>query len=146
MINKIVTLYKTNKEIVNYLIVGVLTTIINLLSKYGLLFFAFDIKNAKHLEYSIIISWIISVVFAYFANRKMVFQSNSNNIILEFFKFVGARIATLLLEMVYMWFFITYLKLDTKLWVILISVFCQLLIIIFNYIFSKIFVFKVKGK
>lgn len=141
-IDKIIKIYKKYEEVLNYLIIGALTTLVNLITKYLLLFTILDAKNAKELQLSIIISWIVAVIFAYITNRKIVFKSKSNNFISEFIKFIEARVATLIVEMVYMWIFVTALKLNTELWVLFWTASCQLLIIILNYIFSKLFVFK----
>ena len=72
-------LYKKYKEIINYLIFGVLTTIVNLIVKYLLLFTVFNAANPIQLQTSIIISWIVGVLFAYFTNRKFVFESRNKN-------------------------------------------------------------------
>ena len=142
MINKALNLYKKYKEIINYLIFGVLTTIVSLISKYLLLFTIFDASNAIQLQITIIISWILSVLFAYFTNRKFVFESNNKNKLKEFINFIVARLSTLLMEMAIMWFFITFLKLNSDLYVIIFTMLSQAVIIVGNYIFSKLFVFK----
>ena len=137
MINKCMDLYKKNEEVVLYLIMGVLATIVNISVKYALLFTILDAKNAFELQLSVIISWVAAVLFAYTTNRKYVFKSKEDNILKEFSSFVTARIITLIMEMIIMWFFITFLKLDTKLWVAFITLVAQALVIILNYIFSK---------
>ena len=86
----------------NYLIVGVLTTVVSLGSKWALLFTILDASNAFQLQVSIIISWICAVLFAYFANRIFVFNSKSKKILKEIVSFFGGRVATLLMEMVMM--------------------------------------------
>lgn len=135
-------LYIKYKEIINYLIVGGLTTVVSLGTKYLLLFTILDAKNALELQISVIISWICAVAFAYITNRIFVFESNSKNYLKEITSFVSGRILTLLMEMLIMWFFITFLKLNTDFWVIVFTIICQVLITIFNYIISKFFVFK----
>ena len=142
MIKKVLKLYDKYKELINYLIFGVLTTIVNLISKYILLFTIFDASNALQLQISIIISWIIAVLFAYFTNRKFVFESTNTNKIKEFISFVIARISTLFLEMAIMWFFVTLLKLNSDLYVIIFTIISQFAVIVCNYIFSKLFIFK----
>ena len=139
---QIVELYKKHEEIINYLITGVLTTVVSIISKWLLLFTVFDAKNATQLQAAIIISWICAVLFAYVVNRIFVFKRKDKNIIKELTKFVASRITTLLLEMFIMWFFVTFLKLNSNTWVIVWTIFTQVLIIIFNYILSKIFIFK----
>lgn len=130
------------KEIIVYLIFGVLATIVNLGVKYTLLFTILDAKNSVELQVSIIISWIAAVLFAYFTNRTFVFKSENKNKIKELISFVVGRIATLIMEMIVMWFFVTLLGLSSDLFVVIITVFAQALVIIVNYIFSKLFIFK----
>ena len=143
-VKKIVDLYKKYEEIINYLIVGVLTTIVSLVVKWGLLFTVLDPKNSVQLQVAVVISWIAAVVFAYITNRIFVFKSKSKKILKEITSFFGARLLTLGLEMLIMWFFVTFLKLNSDLWVLMWTMVAQILVIIFNYIFSKLFVFRKK--
>lgn len=140
----ILKLYKKYEEIINYLIVGVLTTVVSLAVKWGLLFTVLNAKSAFQLQLAVIISWIAAVTFAYVTNRVFVFKSKSKNIIKEVVSFFGARILTLLMEMVIMWFFVTLLKLNSDMWVLIWTMVTQVLVTIFNYVFSKLFVFKNK--
>ncbi len=142
MLKNILALYRKYKEIINYLIFGGLTTVVNLATKYILLFTIFDASNSIELEVSIIISWIVAVLFAYFTNRKFVFESTSKNKFKEFTSFIIARLSTLLLEMIIMWFFVTLLKLNSDLYVVIFTIIAQIAVVIGNYIFSKLFVFK----
>lgn len=135
-------LYHKYEEIINYLIVGVLTTFVSLVVKYGLLFTILHADNAFELQLAIIISWIAAVSFAYITNRIFVFKSKNKNILKEIISFFGARVATLLMEMFIMWFFITLLKLNTDFYVLIFTFITQVLIMIGNYILSKLFVFR----
>ena len=139
---KIWNLYHKYEEIVNYLIVGGLTTLISLAVKYGLLFTILDASNAMELQISVIASWVLAVLFAYFANRIFFFHSKSKEYLKEVSGFVAGRIATLVMEMVIMWFFVTLLGLDSNLWIIIWTIVCQILVIVGNYVISKLFVFK----
>ena len=130
------------KHYILYLIFGVLTTLVNLISKYILLFTIFDASNALQLQIAIIISWILAVLFAYFTNRKFVFDSKTKNKLKEFISFIIARLSTLFLEMVIMWFFVTLLKLNSDLYVIIFTLLSQFTVIVSNYLLSKLFVFK----
>lgn len=140
--NKIWDIYHKYEEIINYLIVGGLTTLISLAVKYGLLFTIMDASDALELQIAVIISWIIAVAFAYFANRIFVFHSKSKQYLKEVSGFVAGRIATLVMEMGIMWFFVTLLGLDSNLWVIIWTIVAQVLVIVGNYIISKVFVFR----
>ena len=85
-----------------------------------------------------ILSWGLSVVFAYFTNRWFVFHSKNKNKINEFLKFTGSRVLTLLLDSGLMVLGVEYLKIDDLLTKILV----QIIIVISNYIISKLIVFK----
>lgn len=135
-------LYHQYEEIISYLIVGGLTTLVSLVTKYALLFTILDAADAVQLQISVIISWILAVAFAYWANRTFVFKSKDPKILSEIARFVAARIATLLMEAVILWFFITLLGMNSDSYVVLWTVVTQILIIIGNYVLSKIVVFK----
>lgn len=142
--DKIKELYLKYKEIINYLIFGVLTTIVSLATKYLLLFTILDASNAVQLQIAVIASWITACLFAYITNRIWVFESKTKNIIKEMIKFFGARLATLGMEMLIMFVFVTVLGLNSDIWVIVWTLVSQVLIIIGNYILSKLIVFKNK--
>lgn len=135
-------LYKKYKEIINYMIFGVLATVVNLAVKWLLLFTILNKENGFELQTAIIISWIAAVLFAYFTNRKFVFESKNEKKLKEFISFIASRLATLLIEMFVMWFFVTLLKLNSNSYVIVFTLVAQALVIIGNYVFSKLFVFK----
>ena len=137
-LKKIINLYKKYKEIINYLIFGVLTTVISLAVYYLLTFTIIDPKNAVLLQVANIISWIAGVLFAYITNRKYVFASKNENKVQEFCNFVGARVVTLILDMLIMYVGVTILHGNDK----LLKLISQVLVIISNYLFSKIFVFR----
>lgn len=135
---KIKELYLKYKEIINYLIVGVLTTIISLAIYYISVFTFLNPENSIELQIANILSWIAGVVFAYFTNRKYVFESKNENKIKEATKFVSSRITTLVLDMLVMWLGVTILHFNDK----LIKIISQFLVVVVNYILSKLFVFK----
>ena len=135
-------IYRNHLEGMRYLVFGALATVINLGVKFLLLFTILDASNEFELQLAVIISWIVACAFAYFTNRVLVFKSESDKILKEAISFVTARIATLGLEMLIMFFFVTFLGLDSNLWVAVWSVFAQVMVILTNYIFSKLFIFK----
>lgn len=141
---KILELYKKHNEIINYLIVGVLTTIVSLITKWGLLFTVLDASIALELQIAVIISWILAVIFAYITNRIFVFKSKNKNIIKEIISFFSSRLITLGMEMIIMWFFVTLLKLNSDTWVLIWTLVVQVIVTVANYIFSKLLVFKNK--
>ena len=141
---KIIELYKKYQEIINYLIVGGLTTIVGVGSKLLLLFTILDQTNGLELQIAEIISWVLAVAFAYITNKVFVFHSKTKGKerIKELFNFVKGRIATQVIQMFIMWFFVTLLKLNTDLWVIIFTLICQVMQIVLNYVISKFLVFK----
>lgn len=129
---------KRNREIISYLIIGVLTTIVSLISYYLLTITILSPNNPLELTIANIISWIISVLFAYITNRKYVFQSKDKNILKEASKFTLSRVTTLLIDILLMFIFVSILHFNDK----IIKLLVQIIIIILNYIFSKLLVFK----
>lgn len=143
---KVIELYKKYEEIINYLIIGVLTTVVNLAVKYALLFTVLNASDATQLQIAVVISWVVACIFAYIANRKIVFKSKSRKILKEFTAFVSARIFTLILEMLIMFIFVTLLKLDSDLWVVIWPLVAQVVVIVVNYVLSKLVIFKKEKK
>lgn len=139
---KIIGIYEKYKEIINYLIVGALTTLVSLIVYYGCVFTFLNPDNAIELQIANILSWIAGVTFAYFTNRKYVFKSKNKNKLQEATKFVSSRITTLLLDMLIMWLGVTLLGLNDK----IIKIISQIFVIVGNYVLSKLFVFKKADK
>ncbi len=126
------------KEVILYIVFGVLTTLVSLVT-YKLCVVTFlNAENALQLQIANIIAWIVSVAFAYVTNRKFVFESKNSNKLQEASKFVTSRIATLLMDMFIMFIGVTLLKFNDG----IIKLISQVVIIVANYVFSKIFVFK----
>ena len=138
LLKKIIELYHKYKEIINYLIFGVLTTIVSLGVYYGLTFTILDPNNAINLQIANIISWMAGVIFAYITNRKFVFNSKNDNVFKEFSSFVGTRIITLFMDMLTMLVGVTLLKGNDKIFKLV----SQILVIVGNYLLSKLIVFK----
>lgn len=125
-----------NKETISYVIFGILTTIINLISYY---FFS----NIISINYLIsnIISWIISVSFAYVTNKLYVFHSKDKNkdvVIKEFIKFVNCRLTSGVIEMILLFLLVDMIKVNDIISKFVIGV----IVVVLNFIFSKIFVFQ----
>lgn len=141
---KIWNLYKKYEEIINYLVVGGLTTIVAIGSKLLLLATILDQTNGLELQIAEIISWFLAVTFAYVTNRIFVFKSKTSGskCAREIFNFFKGRIVTQLIQMFIMWFFVTLLKLDSNVWVLVFTLVCQVIQIVLNYVISKLLVFK----
>lgn len=136
--NNIKELYLKYKEIVNYLIFGVMTTVVSLATYYICVYTFLNPDNSFQLQIANIISWIVGVAFAYITNRKFVFESKNQEKIKEAGKFIMSRLTTLLIDMFIMFFGVTILKFNDK----IIKLVSQVLVIVMNYILSKIIVFK----
>lgn len=134
------TIYLKHKEIINYLIVGILTTIVSLLSYYILVITILNPNNPLELQLANITSWIIAVIFAYITNRKFVFNSKNNNILKEALKFCTSRLTTLFIDMFLMFILVSKLNFNDK----TIKIIIQIIVTILNYIISKLLVFKKK--
>ena len=123
-----------NKETFLYLIFGILTTIVNIVS-----FFLFN--KLFNYKLSNIIAFILAIVFAYITNKKYVFESKKEEkteIIKEFIFFIGSRLFTFVLDMILMVLFIEALFMN----VLISKIIANIFVIILNYILSKKLVFK----
>lgn len=133
-----IKIYKKYEELINYLIIGILTTAISLATYYLLTLTILDANNKVYLQIANIISWLASVTFAYFTNRKFVFKVKNKSNIKECLNFYISRISTLLIDMIIMYIFVSRLKFDNK----IVKLIAQVAVIILNYILSKFIVFK----
>lgn len=127
-----------HKDILLYIIFGVLTTVINIIT-YFLTYNILSIPNIP----STIIAWVVSVIFAFLTNKKYVFEStdwNKNTLIKEGWKFTSCRIGTGVLELIIMYVFVDLLKYNGLVFKVLTNV----IVIILNYIASKLIIFKKK--
>ena len=133
---KVVDILKgNNKEIFNYLVFGVLTTLVNYVSYFGA-------TRGLKINYIVanIIAWFISVVFAYVTNKFWVFEDKSleiRKLIKEVFLFVMARVMSGGVETLMLFVFATLLGFNDGVIKIIASVF----VVIFNYVVSKFFIF-----
>lgn len=131
------TKYAEYAEIIRYLIIGILTTLVSLGTYYALVLTILNPDDALQLQIANVISWIVSVLFAYFTNRSFVFKVKDSRVLSEFFKFVMSRVFTLLVDMAIMFIFVSLLHLDDK----IIKLITQVIVIVLNYILSKFLVF-----
>ena len=135
---KLISLYKRYKEIVNYLIVGGLTTVVSLGVYYGCVLTILDPEVAVQLQAANIISWIAAVTFAYFTNRKFVFESKNENKLKEAAAFYGSRVTTLLVDMGCMFLMVTLFWWNDKIAKLIV----QVIVTVANYVLSKFIVFR----
>lgn len=135
---RITELYYKYKEIINYLIVGVLTTVVSLGVYYGCVLTFLDPQEPLQLQAANVISWIAAVTFAYFTNRKYVFESHDPNMLQEGLKFFASRLGTLLMDMGTMFLLVTIIGMSDKIAKLIV----QVIVTVGNYLFSKILVFR----
>lgn len=140
MKSKIKTLYKKYEEIVNYLIVGVIGTIVSIGTYWLFEKIAFSAVNDKNVSIIIanVTSWVVVVIFLYFLNRKYVFKSKNEKVLKEFISFALGRVATLVLETIVIYLVVDLFSGDDLVGKIL----GQIVVIVSNYLLSKFLIFK----
>ncbi|MCQ2531461.1 MAG: GtrA family protein [Saccharofermentans sp.] len=141
MVDFIKKMYARYKELVNYAVFGVLTTIINYIAFW---FFSSVVvlSDASTLPANIV-AWIISCTFAFITNRIWVFDSNETTkkgIIREAVSFYVSRLATLGVESLIMFVFADVLKFNK----FIIKIVANVIVIILNFVLSKLVVFRKK--
>ena len=136
--NKMIALLKKHEEVVSYLFFGGLTTVVNYLVYlpcYNLLGFSGTVSN--------VIAWIAAVAFAYLTNKPFVFKSHdwsAKTVLPELTKFVGCRVGSGLLEPAIIFVTVDLLGLNGN----LIKVATSVLVVVLNYVASKLVVFRKK--
>lgn len=144
MIDFVIRMYRKYEEAVNYLFFGFLAFLVNM-AAYAAAARVLGADNDKVglVLVSTAFAWVVAVLFAYWTNRRFVFKSGVTDhagVWKEFFSFVGARVVTGVMELVIMYVMVDMADIDD-----LISKFvCNVVVIISNYIFSKLWVFKKK--
>ena len=135
-LKKLADWYRAHREGMRYLVFGALSTVLNIVV------FAICAKVANlSTTVSNTIAWIIAVLFAYVTNKIYVFNSKTTGVqdlVREIIAFFGARIVTLIIETVFLWVVIDKLGFNS----ILMKIISNVIVIILNFVFSKIFIFK----
>lgn len=146
---RIKALFDKHKELILYVVFGVLTTLVNYI-----IYFSCTSGFKIGWSAATVIAWVGAVLFAYFTNRKWVFESKSRGakaVLLEFVKFIAARLTSLALEWLTLKLLLDILHFDAFVWKtlpvgeFLAKTIGQVLVIIANYIFSKLLVFAKKS-
>jgi len=138
--NFVVRLFDKYQEIVIYIIVGVLATVVS----WGVFFILSKILNSENsllLTLNTLLNWCAGVLVAYPMNRSWVFKSKSPEKGKEFFSFVLSRIGTLIIEALLMPLLVNVLKMDQYVAKYAVA---SIVVIVLNYVFSKLFVFRKK--
>lgn len=134
-IKKIIKKFLT-KEVITYVIFGVLTTLVNLIIFYIM---ASTLNVEENISNAIAI--IVAILFAYFTNRKWVFNSNAETLkqkLNEFGKFMIGRAFSMVVELIGFFIMFNILNIQEFISKIIISI----IIIIMNFFISKFFAFK----
>jgi len=131
-----------NKMVINYLIFGVITTLVNWLV-YSLLVSVVGIG----INFANIVAWIIAVILAFFTNKKWVFESGSwkiSTLMNESISFIGSRLVSGIFEIVSLPILVG-LGVNQQLFGVdgfVAKALVSVIVVIANYVFSKWFVFK----
>lgn len=129
-------LWKKYKGVFFYLVFGVLTTVVNIVG-YHLCYGVWGVPNVP----SNIIAWVLAVAVAYITNKLWVFESKSFApavLLPELWMFISCRLATGSMDLAIMWVGVDlYRGPATPLKII-----SNVLVIVLNYIFSKLIIFK----
>lgn len=132
----LINLIQKYKSLISYGIFGVLTTVVNIVS-YNLCYYKFEISNT----FSNVIAWILAVSFAYFTNKIWVFESKSwrwRIVKKEIAAFVSCRLATGILDLIIMYVCVDIMGIQAM----IMKFVSNVLVIILNYVFSKLIIFK----
>ena len=118
-----------------YLIFGGLTTLINIVA-YFVCYNLLEISNVT----SNIIAWVVAVFFAFVTNKVYVFESKSKSILYELSTFLACRLGTGVLDLGIMYFTVDILKWNA----LLMKIISNVIVIVLNFVFSKMIIFKKK--
>ena len=129
-------LFLKYKSIISYLFFGALTTAVSVLS-YALFYEVLSVPNVA----STIISWVLAVLFAFVTNKLFVFESKSwKKAPKEAFDFFLGRVLTGVLEVALMYLLVDVLEFNG----VVIKILTNIIVIVLNYVISRLFVFKKK--
>ena len=138
MVNKIRNLIVKYWDIISYLFFGVCTTIVNYmiyLPCYNLLGISATVSN--------MIAWVVAVAFAYLTNKPFVFKSHDwskATVIPELTRFIGCRIGSGAAETLVLFLAVDLLGWNGNIWKLI----TQVMVVVLNYIGSKLLVFTKK--
>ncbi len=130
------------EEILVYLVVGVLTTIVSWVACFISERFLLDASNGFQNFLINTIGWVVGVCFSYPLNRSWVFKSHNPNVGKEFMMFASSRLSTWALDIAIMWLTVNIFHWSYWICKIFIS---AVFVTVLNYVFSKVLIFD-KGK
>ena len=137
--NKLINKF-LNRETIVYTIFGVLTTVVDF-AAFGILYYSLNIGELV----SNTLAWVLAVIFAFITNKLFVFQSKTHGtkeLFKEIVSFVGCRLVTAVVEVVMMMVTVGFWKWNS----ILMKIITNIVVMILNFIFSKIIIFKKGNK
>ncbi len=141
-LKKVANLYREHQEGMRYLIFGALATVVNIATYTACAYLIFGkFEEVLRVNLSNILAIIISILFAYITNKLYVFNSKTNNrkeLFFEFGKFVSCRVVTAVMDILLMQLTVVMLCWND----ILMKILVNILVIILNFIFSKLIIFK----
>ena len=129
-----------NAETVNYVVFGVLTTLVNIVT-YNLMVPVLPMSEVSANLVANVIAWVFAVAFAYVVNKLFVFKSKTNSMkeaLRECGMFIGARVLSLGVDELGMFLLVSVVHISGGVSKILMNV----VVLVMNYFFSKLFIFK----
>ena len=124
------------KDVILYLVFGVFTTVVNIVSYW----FCAHVLGTSVMA-ATVIAWALAVFFAYVTNRSMVFHSSAagkGEILKEIGSFFACRLGTGVVDWVIMFVFVTVLHFNDM----IIKIAANFIVIVLNYVLSKFVIFK----
>lgn len=141
-LGKLADLYETHREGMRYLVFGVLSTLVNIVTAALTYYVVFaSLPEQGKVNLSTIIAILAAWIFAYVTNKLYVFDSRKDTIkelLQEILSFVGCRIVTAIIEVIFMNIFVTHLQFNYM----FMKIISNAIVIILNFIFSKLWIFK----
>lgn len=135
--DKLILLYKKYKELIHYIFFGGLTTVVNFIIYYGLIY-AFDV----HYIAAQVVAWIGAVIFAYITNKLFVYESKSREkqmLFIELLSFFAVRLFSFGVETLLLWLEVDIMGISES----IAKIPAAVVTVILNYITGK-FVFRKK--
>ena len=137
MMKRIRELIQKNRDILLYLVFGVLTTLVNYIVYFPCCYVGIPASVSN------ILAWVVSVLFAYLTNKPFVFRSKDwsmKTVVPEAARFFGCRIGSGALESAILFVTVDLLHWNSASW----KIFTSVLVVVLNYVGSKLLVFRKK--
>lgn len=138
--DKLKELYNKYREIFWYLVMGGVTTVVDVAT-----FWVTNTTLGLHYQIANIIAWVFAVTIAFVGNKLLVFRTHTKGagaLIGEIVRFFGARLATLLVSIVFMYAAVDVLHVDET----VAKIISTIVVLVLNYVLSKLLVFRKKDQ